>query len=56
MRIDERMPYIDQGYVDESADVIGNVGKKDRQTIAPLTNILFREQSMKMFSKKKDEQ
>lgn len=34
VRVDERMPYIDQGYVDESADVMGNVmklfgGKKD---------------------------
>ena len=25
VRVDERMPYIDQGYVDESADVMGNV-------------------------------
>lgn len=24
VRIDERMPYIDQGYVDDSADVMGN--------------------------------
>ena len=24
VRVDERMPYIDQGYVDEDADVIGN--------------------------------
>jgi len=25
VRVDERMPYIDQGYVDEGADVMGNV-------------------------------
>lgn len=25
VRVDERMPYIDQGYVDESADVMGNI-------------------------------
>ena len=25
VRVDERMPYIDQGYVDEDSDVIGNV-------------------------------
>jgi hypothetical protein len=24
VRVDERMPYIDQGYVDENADVMGN--------------------------------
>jgi len=29
VRVDERMPYIDQGYVDESADVIGNVSRFD---------------------------
>mmetsp|Transcript_14818 Transcript_14818/g.34250 ORF Transcript_14818/g.34250 Transcript_14818/m.34250 type:complete len:194 (+) Transcript_14818:711-1292(+) len=35
VRIDERMPYIDQGYVDENVDVVGNFmkglfgGKKD---------------------------
>ena len=27
VRVDERMPYIDQGYVDESSDVIGNVSQ-----------------------------
>eukprot|EP00548_Thalassiothrix_antarctica_P006903 CAMPEP_0194146948 /NCGR_PEP_ID=MMETSP0152-20130528/22431_1 /TAXON_ID=1049557 /ORGANISM="Thalassiothrix antarctica, Strain L6-D1" /LENGTH=168 /DNA_ID=CAMNT_0038847607 /DNA_START=178 /DNA_END=684 /DNA_ORIENTATION=- len=27
VRIDERMPYIDQGYVDEDADVMGNFMK-----------------------------
>mmetsp|Transcript_3177 Transcript_3177/g.4352 ORF Transcript_3177/g.4352 Transcript_3177/m.4352 type:complete len:196 (+) Transcript_3177:116-703(+) len=27
VRIDERMPYIDQGYVDEDADVVGNFMK-----------------------------
>lgn len=36
VRIDERMPYIDQGYVDESADVMGNFmdifgGKKKKE-------------------------
>jgi len=35
VRVDERMPYIDQGYVDESADFMGNImnifgGKKKK--------------------------
>merc|ERR1712071_249548 len=35
VRVDERMPYIERGYVDEDADVVGNImkifggGKKD---------------------------
>lgn len=28
VRVDERMPYIDQGYVDEEADVMGNVSDR----------------------------
>ena len=36
VRTDERLPYIDQGYVDESVDVMGNFmkmfgGKKDKK-------------------------
>lgn len=33
VRVDERMPYIDQGYVDESSDVIGNVSQSVWLTI-----------------------